>query len=117
MLNPISQRKGWGRKSEKKEKEEMERKKEKEKNENQEKNKRKERRIPDQRARGSKKKRSNSRSMKKEDRKPPKARLPLRIILDWQYPTPQEQKKGNINMVVQEEHRRAHKSTNFGLRL
>ena len=55
MLNPISQRKGWGRKSEKKEKEEMERKKEKEKNENQEKNKRKERRIPDQRSRGSKK--------------------------------------------------------------
>ena len=31
MLNPISQRKGWGRKSEKKEKEKMERKKEKEK--------------------------------------------------------------------------------------
>ena len=29
MLNPISQRKGWGRKSEKKEKEEMERKKKK----------------------------------------------------------------------------------------
>ena len=37
----------------------MKRKKEKEKNENQEKNKRKERRIPDQRARGSKKKRSS----------------------------------------------------------
>ena len=33
----------------------MERKKEKEKNENKEKNKRKERRIPDQRSRGSKK--------------------------------------------------------------
>ena len=31
MLNPISQRKGWGRKSEKKEKEEMERKKKKRK--------------------------------------------------------------------------------------
>ena len=54
MLNPISQRKRWGKKSEKKDKEEMERKK-KEKNENQEKNKRKERRIPDQRSRGSKK--------------------------------------------------------------
>ena len=50
MLNPISQRKGWGRKIEGRNG-----KKEKEKNKNREKNKRKERRIPDQRLKGSKK--------------------------------------------------------------
>ena len=39
-----------------------------------------------------KKKKGNSRSMKERGQKFFKARFPLRIILDWQYPTPHEQR-------------------------
>ena len=88
-LNPISQRKGWGRKKWKERKE---------KDENKEKNKRKKR--EDSRSKIERKwkgKRSNSRSMKERRQKFFKARLPLRIILDWQYPTPHEQRGKDRN--------------------
>ena len=54
MLKPDFQRKGWGRRSEKKEKEEIERKKKK-KMKIKKRTKEIKRRIPDQRSKGSKK--------------------------------------------------------------
>ena len=54
MLKPDFQRKGWGRRSEKKEKEEMERKKKK-KMKIKKRTKERKGRIPDQRSKGSEK--------------------------------------------------------------
>ena len=76
----------------------MERKKEKGKMKIRKRKKEKKGRIPNQRSKGSEKgKEATLDQRKKEDRKSPKARLPLRIILDWQYPTPHEQRGKDRN--------------------
>ena len=83
----------------------MERKKKK-KDENKEKNKKEEEKIPGRREVKREKKQFSINERKRTEIL--QARLPLEIILDWQYPTPHEQrgKDRNTQLPLQKNHPR-----------